>query len=69
MKLNYKLVLTVVGLSALLGTSCQKETLDQKPQASLDASTAIKDAASVNAATLGIYSGFQSGNYYGFICR
>ena len=65
MKLNYKLVLTLVSLSALLGTSCQKETLDQKPQASLDASTAIKDAASVNAATLGIYSGFQSGNYYG----
>lgn len=65
MKLNYKLILTLVSLSALLGTSCQKETLDQKPQASLDASTAIKDAASVNAATLGIYSGFQSGNYYG----
>lgn len=65
MKLNIKLVLTLVGLSALLGTSCQKETLDQKPQASLDASTAIKDAASVTAATLGIYSGFQSGNYYG----
>ena len=65
MKLNYKLVLTLVSLSALLGTSCEKETLDQKPQASLDASTAIKDAATVNAATLGIYSGFQSGNYWG----
>jgi len=65
MKLNYKLVLTLVSLSALLGTSCQKETLDQKPQASLDASTAIKDASSLTAATLGIYSGFQSGNYYG----
>jgi hypothetical protein len=65
MKLNYKLVLTLVSLSAVLGTSCQKETLDQKPQASLDATTAIKDAASLTAATLGIYSGFQSGNYYG----
>ena len=65
MKLNYKLVLTLVSLSAVLGTSCQKETLDQKPQASLDATTAIKDAASLTAATLGIYSGFQSGNYHG----
>ena len=65
MKLNYKLVLTLISLSALLGTSCEKETLDQKPQASLDASTAIKDASSVTAATLGIYSGFQSGNYWG----
>jgi len=65
MKLNYKLVLTLVSLSAVLGTSCQKETLDQKPQASLDATTAIKDAASLTAATLGIYSGFQSGSYHG----
>jgi hypothetical protein len=65
MKLNYKLVLTVVSLGALLTASCQKETLDQNPQASLEASTAIKDAATVNAATLGIYSGFQSGNYWG----
>lgn len=65
MKLNYKSLLTIVSLGALLSTSCQKETLDQQPQASLDASTAIKDAASVNAATLGIYSGYQSGNYYG----
>ncbi len=65
MKLNYKSLLTVVSLGALLTASCQKETLDQSPQASLPAATAIKDAASVNAATLGIYSGFQSGNYYG----
>ena len=65
MKLNYKLVITVVSLGALLTASCQKETLDQAPQASLSAAGAIKDAATVNAATLGIYSGFQSGNYYG----
>ena len=65
MKLNYKLVLTLVSLGALLTASCQKETLDQNPQASLEASTAIKDAATVNAATLGIYSGFQSGSYHG----
>ncbi len=65
MKLNYKLVLTVVSLGALLTASCQKETLDQAPQASLSATGAIKDAATVNAATLGIYSGFQSGNYWG----
>jgi hypothetical protein len=65
MKLNYKLVLTVVSLGALLTASCQKETLDQAPQASLSAAGAIKDAATVNAATLGIYSGFQSGNYWG----
>lgn len=65
MKLNYKSLLTVVSLGALLTASCQKETLDQSPQASLPAATAIKDAASVNAATLGIYSGFQSANYYG----
>ena len=52
MKLNYKLVLTLVSLGALLTASCQKETLDQNPQASLEASTAIKDAATVNAATL-----------------
>ncbi len=65
MKLNYKSLLTLVSLGALLTVSCQKETLDQKPQASLDAATAIKDAASVNAAVLGIYSGYQSGNYYG----
>ncbi len=65
MKLNYKLVLTVVSLGALLTASCQKETLDQAPQASLSAAGAIKDASTVNAATLGIYSGFQSGNYHG----
>lgn len=65
MKLNYKLVITVVSLGALLTASCQKETLDQAPQASLSAAGAIKDASTVNAATLGIYSGFQSGNYYG----
>ena len=65
MKLNYKLVLTVVSLGALLTASCQKETLDQAPQASLSAAGAIKDASTVNAATLGIYSGFQSGNYWG----
>ena len=65
MKLNYKLVITVVSLGALLTASCQKETLDQAPQASLSAAGAIKDAATVNAATLGIYSGFQSGNYWG----
>ena len=65
MKLNYKLVLTVVSLGALLTASCQKETLDQAPQASLSAAGAIKDAATVNAATLGIYSGFQSANYWG----
>ena len=65
MKLNYKLVLTVVSLGALLTASCQKETLDQAPQASLSAAGAIKDAPTVNAATLGIYSGFQSGNYWG----
>lgn len=65
MKFRYKSILTLVTVGALFTASCQKEVLDQSPQASLPAATAIKDAASVNAAILGIYSGFQSGNYYG----
>ncbi len=65
MKFRYKSILTLVTVGALFSASCQKEVLDQSPQASLPAATAIKDAASVNAAILGIYSGFQSGNYYG----
>ena len=65
MKLRYKFIFTLVTLGALVNASCQKEVLDQSPQASLPAATAIKDAASVNAAILGIYSSMQSGNYYG----
>lgn len=65
MNLKYKFIVTLVTLGALVNASCQKEVLDQSPQASLPAATAIKDAASVNAAILGIYSGLQSGNYYG----
>lgn len=65
MKLRYKFIFTLVTLGALVNASCQKEVLDQSPQASLPAATAIKDAASVNAAILGIYSAMQSGNYYG----
>lgn len=65
MKLRYKFIFTFVTFGALVSTSCQKEVLDHNPQASLSASAAITDAASVNAAILGIYSSMQSGNYYG----
>nr|MBC7613119.1 RagB/SusD family nutrient uptake outer membrane protein [Pseudopedobacter sp.] len=50
---------------AVLISSCTDSYLDQKPQASLDAKTAYVDAASAKAGLLGIYSGFQSGDYYG----
>jgi len=66
MKYNFKykriLSLLFVGLIA---SSCEKQLEEQKPQASLDAATAFTDAPSVNAGINGVYSGFQSGNYYG----
>ncbi len=46
-------------------SSCEKDLIDQKPQASLDATTAFVDGPSVRAGINGVYSGLQSGNYYG----
>ena len=49
-------------LGALI--SCKK-VLDQKPQASLDASTAFSTRQAIEAGIIGVYDGLQSGNYYG----
>ena len=66
MKFNikYKSTLMII-LLGLLVTSCEKALDEQKPQASLDAGTAFVDGPSVNAGINGVYSGLQSGNYYG----
>ncbi len=49
----------------LLVSSCEKQLIEQKPQASLDATTAFVDGPSVRAGINGVYSALQSGNYYG----
>lgn len=54
-----------LGLLLLFLTSCQKEVLDQVPQASLDDKVALNNRFGVEAAILGIYDALQSGNYYG----
>lgn len=67
MKFNNKYKSTLIILvTGLLLTSCEKSLKDQKPQASLDAQISpFNTAANVKSGINGVYSGFQSGNYYG----
>ncbi|WP_291399439.1 RagB/SusD family nutrient uptake outer membrane protein [Daejeonella sp.] len=55
----------IILLSGVLLGSCKKELENQKPQASLDASIAFNTANNVRAGINAVYSGLQSGNYYG----
>ncbi|MBD3750764.1 MAG: RagB/SusD family nutrient uptake outer membrane protein [Sphingobacteriales bacterium] len=64
MKIKNIIKATFLAGSVILA-SCTDNYLNQKPQASLDATTAYTDAASAKAGLLGIYSGFQNANYYG----
>ena len=64
MKIKNIFKITIL-LGVVLISSCTKSYLEQKPQANLDATVAYTDASSINAGLLGVYSGFQSGNYYG----
>lgn len=64
MKIKNIIKATVLA-GVILVTSCTDNYLNQKPQASLDATNAYTDAASINAGILGAYSGLQSANYYG----
>lgn len=48
----------------LTAASCTK-VLNQQPQASLDPATAFSTRTGVEAGILGIYDGFQNGDYYG----
>lgn len=59
-----KKLLIAVTLTGVLFTSCKK-ILDQKPQTSLDATTAFTTKEGVQAGLIGIYDALQSGNYYG----
>lgn len=61
MKKNIYLIL-IAGVFA--GTSCKK-ILDQKPQSSLDATTAYTTKSGVEAGILGIYDGVSGGDYFG----
>jgi hypothetical protein len=64
MKKN-KFLYSIIGLFLLLLVSCQKEVLDQAPQANLDDATALNNRFGVDAAILGIYDAMQSNSYYG----
>jgi starch-binding outer membrane protein, SusD/RagB family len=55
----------IIGAFLILFSSCQKEVLDQAPQASLDDQVALNNRFGVDAALLGIYDALQSNNYYG----
>ncbi|QQL49089.1 RagB/SusD family nutrient uptake outer membrane protein [Mucilaginibacter ginkgonis] len=50
-------------LPALLSVTACKKTLDQQPQASLDASTAFTTRQGVEAGIVGVYDGVQSTGY------
>lgn len=54
----------MVAGSVLAVTSCTK-VLNQQPQTSLDPETAFSTRTGVEAGILGIYDGFQNGDYYG----
>ncbi|MFN0255012.1 RagB/SusD family nutrient uptake outer membrane protein [Pedobacter ureilyticus] len=45
--------------------ACKKQLEEQKPQASLDASSAYTNAAGVRAGIFGVYNSLQSSSYYG----
>ena len=55
----------VLILSGTLLSSCKKELESQKPQASLDAASAFTTANGIRGGINAVYSGLQSGNYYG----
>lgn len=57
--------LLVLLLAGVFLSSCKKELENQKPQASLDASTAFNTANNIRAGINAVYSGLQSDNYYG----
>lgn len=56
---------TIIGALFILLMGCQKEVLNQAPQASLDDQVALNNRFGVDAALLGIYDALQSNNYYG----
>ncbi len=59
--------LSILSLALIFAfTSCEvTEVLEQEPAQSLSDATAIVDAQSAETALTGVYSGLQSGNYYG----
>ncbi len=59
-----KKILFFLVLGPVIFGSCKK-ILDQRPQASLDASTAFITRQSVDAGIIGVYDAFQSSSYYG----
>ncbi|MFC3559972.1 RagB/SusD family nutrient uptake outer membrane protein [Pedobacter jamesrossensis] len=62
--IKYKYLAVLFAAGTVL-SSCKKELEAQKPQASLDASIAFTNVASVRAGLFGVYNSLQSGNYYG----
>ncbi len=59
-----KIIYLIISGGLLASTSCKK-ILDQKPQSSLDATTAYTTKSGVEAGLLGIYDGVSGGDYYG----
>ncbi|WP_179349650.1 RagB/SusD family nutrient uptake outer membrane protein [Winogradskyella pacifica] len=66
MKINNKLVVFALGtLACLQLQSCDEEFLTTKPSGSIQIQDAIVDEASLEIATLGMYSGMQSATTFG----
>ena len=61
-KMLYKILLFSTSIFML--TACEK-VIDQKPEASLDATTAYNNRQGVEAGLLGCYNALQSTSYYG----
>jgi len=57
-----KKLLYIILPAVLIGTSCKK-TLDQQPQASLDATTAYTTRQGIEAGVSGVYDGLQQTGY------
>jgi hypothetical protein len=61
---NIKLIIGSIALTIAVA-SCTKTVDDVRPVDLIEAETAITDSVNVERAVLGVYSGLQSGNYYG----
>lgn len=63
--IKYRYLVFLFAAGTVVLPACKKELEAQKPQASLDASQAFTNVASVRAGLFGVYNSLQSGNYYG----
>jgi starch-binding outer membrane protein, SusD/RagB family len=64
MKKQFKYII-MLGVFAMIGTSCHKELLNPIPQTSITDATAFDTPARVFNQVLSLYSATKNGNYYG----